>query len=166
MKGYLKKGGVAVLIILIYFTAWRGIRGFVTSTAVIPQIEYAVLHCDEYLQYDVVKPTSLRIWQYNREAQEYNIYSYTTPAGFYLLAGVLVILLLNGTKIYYLLLAGYHGGFWLVSTLTILPGFCIHPLFLHITYLGIKYLTPFVTFMILIMLISPGMKKTFNTKIL
>lgn len=163
MNVYLKKGLLAAVIILVYFTAWKAFRGFVTSVSIIPQIEYAIANCDEYLQYDVVKPTSLRIWQYNREREEYDVYSYTTPAGFYLLMGLLVILLLNGTKIYYLLLTGYHAGFWIISTLTIIPGFCIHPVFLHITFLGIKYLTPFVTFMILIMLISPGMKKTFNT---
>lgn len=163
MKKYLIKGLLAAVIILVYFTGWRAVREFVTSVSIIPQIEYAMAHCDEYLQYDVVKPTSLRIYQYDWEREEYDVYSYTTPAGFYLLAGLVFIFLLNGTKIYYLLLAGYHAGFWIISTLTLLPGFCIHPVFLHITFLGIQYLTPFVTFMILLLLISPGMKKTFST---
>lgn len=164
MKEYLKKGIIILVAILVYFTAWRAIRSFVTAVSIIPQIEYAISSCNEYLQYEQVKPTSLRIYLYDWERKVYDVYSYTTPAGFYLLAGLLILIWFNSSSMYYLFLVGYHMVFWVLSTVTLLPGLCVHPVFLHLTFLGIQYLNSFITFAILIILISPGMRKTFSLR--
>lgn len=159
MNTAIKRGLISIVIILIYFTGWKGIRGFVTSGLVVPQIEYAITSCDETIAYNQSKSTSLFIYLLDREKNEYETFGYVSPAGFYLLFGLVFIVLMGGGKFYYYSLFGFHGLFWALSTATILPGLCYHPVFLHFTFVGIKYFTPFFTFLILILLISPRLKR-------
>lgn len=160
MNKYLKRGLISIVIVFIYFTAWRNFRSFVTSSAVIPQIEYAILNCDDTIAYDEAsKSTSLFIYLLDKESNEYETYGYVTPAGFYLLFGLVFIVLFGGGRFYYYLLFGFHGLFWILSVASMFPALCYHSAFLHLTVLGIKYLTPFITFLILILLISPGLKE-------
>ncbi|WP_234571636.1 hypothetical protein [Rhodohalobacter sp. 614A] len=163
MNQYVKRGLISIFIVVIYFTAWKGIRSFVTSTTIIPQIEYAISNCDDTIAYErSAKSTSLFIYLLDREANEYETYGYVTPAGFYLLFGLIFIVLLGGGRFYYYLLFGFHALFWILSTAAIFPALCYHSAFLHFTVLGIKYFTPFITFLILILLISPDLKNRLN----
>lgn len=164
MNFYIKRVLISLLIVAAYFTVWRTVRGFVTSEAIIPQIEYAISTCDDTIAYDQSKSTSLFIYLLDRGKNEYETFGYVSPAGFYLLFGVLVIVLMGGGKFYYYLLFGFHALFWILSTATILPGLCSTPVFLHITVAGIKYFTPFITYLILILLISPNLKKRLNVQ--
>ena len=164
MNVYLKRILISLAIIIIYFTAWRSVRRFVTSQAIIPQIEYAISSCDETIAYDQSKSTSLFIYILDHEKNEYETFGYVSPAGFYLLFGLIVIVLMGGDRFYYSLLLGFHAIFWILSTITISPGLCTHSAFLHITVVGIKYFTPFVTYLILILLISPGLKRRFDVQ--
>lgn len=159
MNVYIKKILIFFLVIIAYFTIWKSIRGFVTSQMVEPQIEYAISNCDNTIAYDRLKSTSLQIHLLDKEKNEYETYGYTAPAGFYLLFGLVFIVLLGGSRFYYYLLIGFHSLFWFLSTITIIPGLCYHSAFIHFTFAGIKYITPFVTFLILILLISPNLKE-------
>lgn len=159
MNIYVKRVLICLVIILVYFTIWRSVRVFVTTHAIIPQIEYATTNCDETIAYERSKSTSVFIYLVDREKNEYETFGYVSPAGFYLMFGLVFIILLGGGRFYSYLLVGYHGLFWVLSVAFILPGLCYHPVFLHLTVLGIKYFTPFITFLILILLVSPDLKK-------
>lgn len=159
MNRYLKRGLISLLVIIVYFTVWKEIRGFVTSLAIVPQIEYAITSCDDTIEYNrTPKSTSIFIYLPDREQNEYERYGYVAPAGFYLLFGLVFIVMAGGAKLTYYLLFGFHGIFWILSSILILPGLCIHPLFLHLAVIGSKYFTPFITFMILILLVSPDLR--------
>lgn len=162
MKTMAKRLLVVLLIVLIYFTVWRGVRGFVTQSVIIPQIEYAISHCDDTIHYHPERSTSVYIHLLNAEQTEYETFGYISPGGFYLLFGLVFIVLLGGGKIYYLLLFGYHLAFWILSTASILPGLCWHRAFIHVTFAGITYFTPFVTFLIIILMISPKLVSRFR----
>lgn len=162
MKVYAKRILIALLIVITYFTVWKSIRGFVTSELVIPQIEYAITNCDETIAFDRSKSTSLTIHLLDKEANKYETYAYISPGGFYLLFGLVFIVLLGGNRFYYYSLIGFHVLFLLFSTATIVPGLCYQSLFIHTTFAGIKYVTKFVTFFILILLVSPNLKKRFD----
>jgi len=144
---------------LLYFFIWRDVRGIVTQYIVLPQIEYAQEHCSDVIHFDVIKPTSLRIHLLDEKIDEYYTFSYTAPAGFYLLMGLVLVILLNGRKIHFQLLLGFHFVFWILSTVSIYPGLCVHSFFMHFTNLGIKYFTPFVTFIVIILVVSPKFRK-------
>lgn len=159
MKTYLTRALLILIVILIYFFMWRDVRGLVTQYVVVPQIEYSQTNCDQIIHYDIHKPTSLRIHLYDYEIEDYVTFSYTTPAGFYLLMGLVFIIFLNGYKIHYQLLIGFHFIFWFLSSISIYPGLCLNMIFLHFTNLGIKYFTPFATFIIIIMILSPHLQK-------
>lgn len=162
MNATVKRVLISLLIVLVYFTIWKEIREYVTSNMIVPQIEYAISNCDDTIAFDESKSTSLFIHLLDRERNEYDTYGYISPAGFYLLFGLVFIVILGGSRFYYYLLSGFHAFFWILSSVTILPGLCYHPLFLHLTFAGIKYFTPFVTFLILILLISPNLKRRFG----
>lgn len=164
MNVYLKRALISLLIVVAYFTIWRMVRGFVTSHAVIPQIEYAISTCDDTISYEQSKSTSLFIYLLDREKNEYETFGYVSPAGFYLLFGLVIIVVMGGGRFYYFLLLSFHALFWILSTATILPGLCSTPVFLHITVAGIKYITPFITYLILILLISPNLRKKLNVQ--
>lgn len=165
MITYVKRGLVSLLIVIIYFTAWKELRAYVTSVTIVPQIEYAIEKCDDAIAFDYAsKSTSLYIYFLDRQQNEYVTFGYVTPAGFYLLFGLVFIVLAGGGALYYYILAGFHGIFWLLSSILILPGLCLHPLLLHLAVVGIKYFSPFITFLILILLISPDMRKKLNLK--
>ena len=162
MKVYLKRAIISIIIVVAYFAIWKSVRGLVTTEVVVPQIEYAITNCDDTIAFDQLKPTSLLIHVLDHEENEYVTYGYTAPAGFYFLFGLVFIVLLGGNKIYYYLHFGFHGLFWIFSTATIIPGLCYQSIFFHLTYSGIKYFTPFFTFLILILMISPNLKKKLN----
>lgn len=162
MNEYIKRFLISILIVVIYFTVWKNFRGIVTTEIVVPQMEYAIKNCDDTIAFDQLKPTSLLIHLLDLEKNEYVTYGYTAPAGFYLLFGLIFIVLFGGERLYYYLHLGFHGLFWIYSTATIIPGLCYQPLFIHLTFAGIKYLTPFFTFLILILLISPNLQKRLN----
>ena len=153
---------IICLIVLIYFTIWRSVRGFVTQNAVVPQIEYAIANCDETISYQQSRATSLYLFLLDREKNEYETFGYVSPAGFYLLFGLLFIVMMGGSRIFYFFLFGFHFLFWILSTATILPGLCFHRIFLHITFAGVSYFTPFFTFLIIILLISPKLLHKFG----
>lgn len=159
MNVYIKRVFICALIVVAYFTLWKSVRGLVTTHIVVPQIEYAISNCDETIAYDQLKSTSLLIHILDREKNEYVTHGYTAPAGFYLLFGLVFIILSGGDKLYYYLLLGFHIVFWLISSATVWFGLCYESLFIHFTFAGIKYLTPFFTFLILILLISPNLQK-------
>ncbi len=162
MKILLKRILYTAGIVLFYFTVWSGVRGFVTTYTVLPQVEFAKEYCGKTIYVDQNRPTSSIIHVYNDRSLEYDTIYYTTPAGFYLLFGLVFVVLVGGGIIYYKILLGYHLGFWAISILTMTPGFCIHPVFLHISNLGIIYLTPFVTFLVIIFLMSPKLVEKFK----
>jgi len=164
MKTALQRALIILFIILIYFTVWHGFRGLITQHVIIPQIEYAISHCDDSIHYHPHRSTSLYIHLLNSEQTEYETFGYVSPGGFYLLFGLFFIVLLGGGKLYYILLIGYHLIFWILSTATILPGLCWHRAFIHFTFLGTTYFTPFVTFLIIILLISPKLMIQLNLK--
>lgn len=159
MNIYVKRVLISLTLILVYFTLWKSVRSFVTTNAIIPQIEYAAANCDETITYERSKSTSVFIYLLDREKNEYESFGYVSPAGFYLMFGLVFIVMLGGGRFYYSLLFGYHGLFWMLSIAVMLPGLCYHPVFLHLVVLGIKYFSPFITFLILILLVSPDLKK-------
>ncbi|MCC5940159.1 MAG: hypothetical protein JJU37_01345 [Balneolaceae bacterium] len=156
MKSILIKAGIITLVVLFYFTVWSEIRGMVTAYAFIPQIEYVIENCNEYVYYTERKPTSLLIQVYHEGINDYVDFSYTTPAGFYLLMGLVILIMFNGKKFHYYLLAGLHLILWVISLSVLIPGLCVHLLFMNIMDISIKYFTPFGTFIIIIMVLTPG----------
>ena len=156
LKQILIRTGLLLLLVLIYFGIWRDVRGLLTVYAVIPQVEFAATHCNEYIFLTERSNTSLIIQVFEERINDYRDFSYTAPAGFYLLFGLAALILIGAKKVHYYLLAGFHALLWAVVLLVILPGLCFHLLFLNIIDLSIKYLTPFGTFVIIIMAITPG----------
>ena len=162
MQTVLKRILFVVLLTLFYFTVWSSVRGLVTTYTVLPQVELAKEHCNKTIYVDQSRPTSTIIHVYNERNEKYDSIYYTTPAGFYLLFGLVFVILLGGASVYYKTLLGYHLGFWVLSIISMMPGFCIHPVFFHVSNLGIIYLTPFVTFLVIIFLISPKLLAAFK----
>ncbi len=162
IKVFAKRVICVIVLVALYFTVWSSVRGAVTTYTVLPQIELAKEYCNKTIYFEQSRPTSTVIHVYSERKLEYDTVYYTTPAGFYLLFGLIFILLFGAGTIYYKALLGYHLGFWVLSILVMLPGFCIHPIFLHLSGLGIAYLTPFVTFAIIIFLLSPNLSANFK----
>ncbi|TVR16952.1 MAG: hypothetical protein EA391_06245 [Balneolaceae bacterium] len=162
MKTVLKRTLYVVVLTLFYFTVWSSVRGWVTTYTVLPQVELAKEYCNKTIYVDQNRPTSTIIHVYNERNEQYDTIYYTTPAGFYLLFGLVFVILFGGAAIYYKVLLGYHLGFWILSIISMMPGFCIHPLFFHVSNLGIIYLTPFVTFLVIIFLMSPKLLTAFK----
>lgn len=162
MKSLLKKLAFILLIVAVYFAIWRDFRGLVTTYTVLPQIEYSIQNCDQYSYIDQEKSTSFDLYVYDSLTEEYDYFRYTTPAGFYFLFGLVMIVLLQARKIHYQLMTGFHLTLWFITILIFLPALCLYPPLLHFNTIAIKYITPFITFLIITMVLSPKFQKKLN----
>lgn len=142
-----------MVVVLFYFLVWNEIRGAFTTYLMIPQVELAAAHCTNPVGYEVASDTAITIFHGDTH------YRFNAPAGFYFLFAMIFIVMLNGKNKYYRLIIGYHLVFAMLSLLTFYPGLCYMPVFLHLSAIGNSYFTPFFTFFVLILLISPRLNK-------
>jgi len=149
----------SVVLIAIFFLVWRDFRVLVLQSVTIPIIEYAQDSCEGTVHYQRSKDTSIFIFIYDFEREEYDRFAYNSPAGFYFLLGLLIIVLFNGSAFHYKVWAYFHFPFWFLTIPFTWLGSCYNNYFLHLNYLGIRYVTPFITFLILALLISPNLRQ-------
>ena len=154
-----KRGLLSVLVFVLFFLVWRDLRAFVLTHVTIPIVEYTQENCDTTVYYHRNKDTTIHIYLYDYEREEYEMFDYNSPAGFYFLLGLLIIILLNGNVFHYKIWAYFHFPFWFVTIPFIWLGTCYSDYFLHFNYLGIRYVTPFITFLLLALLISPNLRQ-------
>lgn len=162
MKSLLKKFFFILVIVAVYFALWRDFRAMVTTYTVLPQIEYSIQNCEKYSHVDQDKSTSFDLYVYNSLTEEYDYFRYTTPAGFYFLFGMVMIVILKSSKIHYQLMVGLHVLLWLFTILIFLPALCLYPPLLHFNTIAIKYISPFLTFLIITMVLSPQFQNRLN----
>lgn len=150
-----------VLVIAVYFTGWKELRTTVTSSLVIPQLEAASAGCDTTIDFEAASNTAVVITR-GANSGEMISYRFNAPAGFYLLFGTVLLILFGAEKRLYLMFLGYHLVFAIFSISTIYVGACSIPGFLHISAAGNSYFTPFFTFFVLLYLLFPSFRSSFN----
>lgn len=159
---YGKRVLVTAIIVLIYFSVWRDIRGMIMENVIIPQVDYAIAHCDDTIRYHQNRSTSVHIFILDTGKEKYNDYSFVSPTGFFFLAGLVFIVLMGGGGFYYMLLCGYHLLIWIFSAALFLPALCNFRFILYLIIGAGEYFTPFVTMFIALILVSPSFRKKFS----
>ena len=164
LKNLAIKFTLIVITVILFVTVWRDLRVAVLDFATVPLIENAQQNCENTIYLQRSKDTSIFIFIYDFGAEEYERFGYNSPGGFYFVAGLLIIILLNGNSLHYKIWAGFHFPFWLLTIPFNWLGSCYSTYFLHFNHYGIRYATPFITFLILALIISPKLKEKLDKK--
>lgn len=155
----LKRFFWVVVVVAVYFTGWKMVRAAITSSLIIPQITYAEEYCDVNLSYERASSTAVVVDREISEGEQQST-RFNAPAGFYLLLGMVLLILKQADRRWFSMILGYHAIFTVLSVSTFFIGLCYLPLLLHLSAAGNSYFTPFFTFFVLLNVLFPDFRNT------
>jgi len=149
------------LVVAVYFSGWKMIRSTITSSLIIPQITSAQNHCDGNVSYERASSTAVVVYRETEQDEQQSV-RFNAPAGFYLLLGLVLLILKQAERRWFAMLLGYHAIFTTLAVSTFFIGLCYMPLLLHISAAGNSYFTPFFTFFVLLNVLFPQFRQAIS----
>jgi hypothetical protein len=150
-----------ILVAALYFFGWKSVRSAITSGLVVPQITYASEHCDDGITFERASSTAVVIFRTDSAGEPVS-YRLNAPAGFYLLLGMVLLILAKAKRMWFFMIAGYHALFTVLTVSTVAFGLCYFPLLLHLSSAGNSYFTPFFTFFVLLNVLFPQFRQAIS----